>query len=466
MFEISWNFPWSSGDNCKIYVKFDDGSVSDEYNVGSNIQEMTWHLDNVLTALPLSTEDLTPPHVTSQGNEIFLREGDEYSLSGTVEYAGSGHSFTPNNENLQVEIQITYGSTDLSSFADVGDDGSWYTIMVLPMRQPLNPTMEISINLLNMPGVGVSLENTDYSITVDSNSPRVDWLYEPSTSLSVLESDRLTAVVVSICIDDEIGLSEADGLDVYWFIMRDGLLVSGTEKQATLPYLTTHSDDNGQVFEDELDFSPGLEGFVIQLGDKIMFSILSTDQAGNEIVSSGSSDEPRAFDLRIMDFNPTMDRYTISDSFPYQDSVVNITTFWNNDGLREGEITVNLYEMREDGIWVRESPDKTLQLDSKSTSTIVIFEWTAGEPGVIPILYVIVNDDFESPGWDDNDIVGISIQEPPTENSADSSTTYMMIGGILVVGVGIASFFFTRGRSDDEEYYYEDDDENDYYDED
>ena len=84
MFEISWNFPWSSGDNCKIYVKFDDGSVSDEYNVGNNIQEMTWHLDNVLTALPLSAEDLTPPHVTSQGNEIFLREGDEYSLSGTV----------------------------------------------------------------------------------------------------------------------------------------------------------------------------------------------------------------------------------------------------------------------------------------------------------------------------------------------------------------------------------------------
>jgi len=164
-----------------------------------------------------------------------------------------------------------------------------------------------------------------------------------------------------------------------------------------------------------------------------------------------------------MDFNPTMDRYIISDSFPYQDSVVNITTFWNNDGLREGEITVNLYEMREDGTWVRESPDKTLQLDSKSTSTSMIFEWTAGEPGVVPILYVIVNDDFENPI---NPVVGISVQEPPTEKSADSSTTYMMIGGILVVGVGIAAFFFTRGRSDDEEYYYEDDDENDYYDED
>jgi hypothetical protein len=158
-----------------------------------------------------------------------------------------------------------------------------------------------------------------------------------------------------------------------------------------------------------------------------------------------------------------MDRYTISDSFPYQDNVVNITTFWSNEGKREGEITVNLYEMRDDGTWNRESPDKNLQLDPTSTSISITFEWTAGEPGVVPILYVIVDDDFENPI---NPVVGISVQEPPTEKSGDTSTTYMMIGGILVVGVGIAAFFFTRGRSDDEEYYYEDDDDNDYYDED
>ena len=462
MFEISWNFPFASGDNCKPYVEIDDFSASDEYNVGNNHpQEMTWYLDNVLTAIPLSTEDLTPPHVLQQGDQIYLREGDEYSVSGTIEYSGSGISFVPSNENLQVEMEITYGTQVITSLADVDDTGSWYSTMVLPMRQPLTATMGISTNVLNIPGVGQSLENTDLSVIVDSNPPRVDWLYD--SSLSVLDSDRLIGVDVAICIDDEIGISETDGLDVYWYILRGGLLVSGTEGYANLPFVTTHSADDGQVFQDELDFQPSLDGFEIQDGDKIMFSILTTDKAGNPIEGSGSENDPRVFSLRIMEFNPVMDRYTISDSFPYQDSVVNITTFWSNEGKREGEITVNLYEMREDGTWNRESPDKTLQLDPMSTSTSMIFEWTAGEPGVVPILYVIVNDDFENPI---NPVVGISVQEPPTENSADSSTTYMMIGGILVVGVGIAAFFFTRGRSDDGEYYYEDDDENDYYDED
>ena len=126
------------------------------------------------------------------------------------------------------------------------------------------------------------------------------------------------------------------------------------------------------------------------------------------------------------------------------------------------KITVNLYEMKDDGSWVRESPDKNLQLDPKSTSTSITFQWTAGDPGIVPILYVIVNDDFDNPI---NPIVGISVQDAPTDDtSSDSSTTYMMIGVILVVGVGIAGFFFSRGRSDDEEYYYDDDDN--YYDED
>ncbi|HJO42900.1 MAG TPA: hypothetical protein QF508_05800, partial [Candidatus Thalassarchaeaceae archaeon] len=374
--------------------------------------------------------------------------------------SGSGASFIPSNENLQVEMQITYGTQVISSLADVDDVGSWYSTMVLPMRQPLTPTMGISIDVLNIPGEGQSLENTDLSIVVDSNPPRVDWLYD--SSLSVLDSDRLIGVDVAICIDDEIGISEADGLDVYWYILRGGLLVSGTEGYANLPFLITHSADNGQVFQDELDFRPSLEGFEIQEGDKIMFSVLATDRAGNEMVGSGSENDPRVFSLRIMEFNPVMDRYTISDSFPYQDSVINITTFWSNDGMRDGEITVNLYEMKDDGSWVRESPDKNLQLDPKSTSTSITFQWTAGDPGIVPILYVIVNDDFDNPI---NPIVGISVQDAPTDDtSSDSSTTYMMIGVILVVGVGIAGFFFSRGRSDDEEYYYDDDDN--YYDED
>ena len=460
MVEISWNFPFVSGDSCSPYVKIDDYSASDEYNVGNNIQGMTWYLDNVLTAVPLSTEDLTPPHVLAQGDEIYLRQGDEYSVAGTIEYSGSGASFIPSNENLQVEMQITYGTQVISSLADVDDVGSWYSTMVLPMRQPLTPTMGISIDVLNIPGEGQSLENTDLSIIVDSNPPRVDWLYD--SSLSVLDSDRLIGVDVAICIDDEIGISEADGLDVYWYILRGGLLVSGTEGYANLPFLITHSADNGQVFQDELDFRPSLEGFEIQEGDKIMFSVLATDRAGNEMVGSGSENDPRVFSLRIMEFNPVMDRYTISDSFPYQDSVINITTFWSNDGMRDGEITVNLYEMKDDGSWVRESPDKNLQLDPKSTSTSITFQWTAGDPGIVPILYVIVNDDFDNPI---NPIVGISVQDAPTDDtSSDSSTTYMMIGVILVVGVGIAGFFFSRGRSDDEEYYYDDDDN--YYDED
>ena len=121
-------------------------------------------------------------------------------------------------------MQITYGTQVISSLADVDDDGSWYSTMVLPMRQPLTPTMGITTNVLNIPGEGKSSDNIDLSIIVDSNPPRVDWLYD--TSLSILDSDRLIGVDVAICIDDEIGINEADGLDVYWYILLSLIHIS------------------------------------------------------------------------------------------------------------------------------------------------------------------------------------------------------------------------------------------------
>ena len=460
MFQLSWEFPWEDGQyGCKPSVSIMDDITEVAYQ--NNIGELTWELDNSLSAIPSQMVDITPPVVESQDLHLYLRQGDELELSGEIYYSGSGIAMTTIPDGLEVEMTIIYGTQQINSIAEVNEDGTWVASMTLPMRVPLNPTMGLTTSVLNLPGQGASAINEDAQVTVDSISPTVlfDQTNYPDSSLTTLESDLLEEVLVTVTIIDEIGMS-ADDLEVAWVFLRNNLPVAGTEDTGAIPLII--EDDGRDIFQGKLDFTPALEGFDVTNGDRILFWVTSTDRAGNEIQGLGSDDTPRTVALRIMQFVPSLDNVVVTPKDPFPDTTVVIETFWSNSGKRDGTIEINLYELTGDGKWRSESNTIDLDLPAETSSVYARFEWIAGDPGQ-PVLYIIVDDDFDNPA---HPISGLLVQQVITDDGGDDEMmTWVIIGGVFLVAVAMVGFFVNRSRTEDDEYYYEDD-EDSYYEED
>jgi hypothetical protein len=453
MFEISWEFPWEEGQyGCKPSVSVIDDITEVAYQ--NNIGELTWVLDNRLIAIPSSMEDLTPPIVTTDDIHLYLRQGDEFQMNGEIYYAGSGVLLSEIPDDLQVEMQIVYGTQEIDSVVGVAEDCTWTASMTLPMRVPLHANMGLTTLVLNVPGVGSSSENADAQVTVDSKSPTVffDQMNYPDSSLTVLESDLLEEVLVSVTIVDEIGLPNED-LQVAWIYLRDNLPVAGTEDTGRLAML--FDEEGRDIFQGDLDFSPALEGFEIENGDRILFWVTSTDRAGNMIQGLGSESAPRPVALRIMVFNPNLDSIVINPKDPFIDETVIIETFWSNDGKRDGTIEINLYELKDDNNWRTETATVELELLAETSSVYAVFEWTPGKEGQ-PVLYVIIDGDLDNPAYPVN---GILVKQPEEVGGGpDAGVTYGLMGAVVLMALALVGFFVMRSRGEDD-YYFEDDDD-------
>jgi len=461
-FQLSWDYPWEEGQlGCKPSISIVDDLNTVAYQ--NNIGELTWDLDNRYMAVPESVLDLTPPLIEPVGQMLYLRQGDEFQMDGTIYYAGSQVIASHIPEDLQVEIEVVYGTQEIDIVVDVEADGTFSGSMVLPSRVPLNPEMAVTTTVLNVPGLGSSGVNSDASVVVDSKSPQVlfNIAEYPDSSLTILDSDMLDDVTVTVTMVDEIGMVDGP-LQVAWVYVRDNGPVAGTETTGELMMIT--DGDTNDVYQAILDLNP-LNSMTIESGDYIWFWVTSTDRSGNEIIGSASAVAPRQVTLRIMEFLGQYTRSVINPTqTPIQGEILTIETFWENQGKREGELQVGLYELKDGGQWTeslstaRDGPI-ILSLPAESSSVYVEFQWESWQPGQ-PNLYLIVNDDFDNPY---QPITGINVQPPPVTDEASEESQMLMIGGVLLLAVLGIGMFMARGR-ETEDYYY--DDEEDYYEDD
>ena len=459
-FELSWDYPWEDGQlGCKPSISIEDDLNTVAYQ--NNIGELTWELDNMFMAVPEALVDLTPPSFDSTDDTLYLRQGDEFRMDGSIFYAGSQVLASEIPDDLQVEIEVIYGTQEVDVIVDVGSDGTFSGSMILPARVPLNPNMAVTTNVLNVPGSGSSMSNSDASVIVDSKAPQAlfNLADYPDSSLTILDSDMLADVTVTVTMVDEIGMMDGP-LQVSWVYVRSNGPVAGTEATGELVMII--DDDTNDVYQSELDLNP-LNDMRVEAGDYLWFWITSTDKSGNEIIGSGSESAPRQVTLRIMEFLGQYTRSVIKPGLtPTQGEILTIETFWENPGKREGELTVGLYELIEGGQW-RESLSTAstgplvVDLPAESSSVYAEFKWESWQPGQ-PNLYLIVNGDFDNPY---QPITGINVQPPATTDSGGEDSQMMVLGGVLIVVILGIAMFMLRGRETDD-YYYEDEDE-DYY---
>jgi hypothetical protein len=468
IFEVSWDFPWEDNQNsCKPSISIVDDFTTVAYQ--NNIGELSWYLDNKYVAIPDNIEDLTPPQAESQGVSVYLGKGDEFRMSGFVYHSGSGALAVNIPENLEVEFKVVYGTQEIKMSTSVNEDASFDGSMILPSRVPLNPTMPVSTEVLNVPGVGSSDINSDASVTVDSKAPTVlfDQSTYPDSSLVLLESDLINDVFVTVTMVDEIGMIEGP-LDVAWVILRSGAAVAGSENTGQLTMID--DGESKDVYQGYIDFTP-LNGMSIEQGDQIAFWVTSTDRAGNVVTGLGSESAPRMPTLRIMKFNPEYTRVVINPtSTPMVGDMLTLQTFWENDGKREGSITVGLYELNpESGQWspalttLSDGPTEII-LGAQSSSVNTQFQWESWSEGQ-PLLVLIMEDpetgemDWNNDNGRNIDLSGINVQPLPVD--AESNTGLYMVIGVAVIAVALVAILVMRTRGD-EDYYYDDDDDGEY----
>ena len=154
-FALSWEYPWEeSQSSCKPSVSIIDDLNTVAYQ--NNIGELSWILDNKLIAIPDTLVDNTEPVMEAVEGQLFLRQGDEFSISGSIVYAGSAVPISEIPDGLTVEAVVIYGSQSVSSDAGVTPESRFTIDVALPDRVPLSPYMGISVEVMNVPGLGSS----------------------------------------------------------------------------------------------------------------------------------------------------------------------------------------------------------------------------------------------------------------------------------------------------------------------
>ncbi|MEC7100287.1 MAG: hypothetical protein VXW80_00395, partial [Candidatus Thermoplasmatota archaeon] len=484
-FALSWEYPWEeSQSSCKPSVSIIDDLNTVAYQ--NNIGELSWILDNKLIAIPDTLVDNTEPVMEAVEGQLFLRQGDEFSISGSIVYAGSAVPISEIPDGLTVEAVVIYGSQSVSSDAGVTPESRFTIDVALPDRVPLSPYMLISVEVMNVPGLGSSESNEDYSVVVDSRSPTAlfDQISYPDSSLTIIESDRVDDVKVTVTINDEVGMQDGP-LQVSWVYLRGNSPVPGTEDGGELVMISegdrSSSSDWADVYQSRLDMT-AKNGMKIEAGDAIAFWVTSTDKAGNVISGLGSESAPKVPALRIMEFLGDYVRSVSSPTAPLMNEIVNIETFWENPGKRDGTIVVGLYELIyevdsngesserwQPSLTTAQTGDAEISLDADSTSVRYSFKWEASSPGQ-PNLYLVIDVDGDGTISEEDfkaaniAVGGISVTPPPSDDEGSTDNAIIMIGGVAIVAIGAIAFLMSR-RGTEEDMYYEDDDYEDYDDE-
>jgi len=464
-FKMSWDMPFDEQDfDCKPRVLVEDGLDQIESEV---LSSLSWRLDNRISAIPNFAEDLTAPIIPSLGTSLFLGQGDSFSITGAVYHDGSGVKIAEVTPDLTVKLSMVYGSGNYESLGEVDESGNFTVEMTLPNFQPINPTTTLTTSLIGTPGSSYSVSNSDASATIDTKSPTALFDVEqyPDSSLTVIETNSMKSVPVTITINEEIGMNYGP-LQVSWAFQRNGQLVPGSEDNGEIPWYS--STEGVHVYKGDIDFSPSAE-FNINDGDKVALWITSTDKAGNEVAGLGGPDNPRTPTIRVVEFDGQYTRSQITPTKnPLVGDKVTIVTYWENPGKDEGTITVGLYEQKVDGTFqpsistLMNGPVE-LYLAPGSTSVRAEFEYSPGQSGQ-PLLVLVVDGDYGNENYMNVEISDIEVGDLSDGSSGPNSGLFLIAGSLAVLISLMGAAFYVISKSGEGSYY--DEDYDDYYEED
>jgi hypothetical protein len=445
-FSMDWNTPTSNNWYVPGVTVTDDTATVANLN---NLNAMRWKLDNVLVAVATNLVDLTPPISEGDATTLNVQEGDELIVEGVVQYSATLVPIPVPSEGLEVRAQILVGSVVVEKVVDVQMGGLFNAPLVLPQRTPPAQQLPIELVVLNVPGSGSSLSNTDSSVIIDSNPPILvfDQFRFPSSSLLRLESDQLDAVQIDILVEDSGGMP-TDNITVNWEFYRNGLPRLGIGGSGELAFVSVEGEQSH--FMSQLDMRP-TDGQKLLVGDQIIIWFAGVDLAGNALEGDGTENSPRVPLLEIIEFVPLLSSWSITPVSPDYGDNVQIQAIFANDGLRAGSINVTLVE-NIDGEWHIHS-STILNLTSLDTDATIVFEWEAWKAGPAE-LYIYIDGDSENLLPVDE----FTVKGEEKSGAGESSTVLLIavVGVLAILVVGLLGVIVLRKPSESMDDYHDD----------
>ena len=477
-FTLDWDFDETIMPEYALpaIVVFDDDDLN-PVALLNNLGDIRWQLDNNLSVVVENMSDNTPPISMYSDEHIYVKPGDDITISGAIVYEKSGAQLTTlPQQGLEVGIETMYGNELLQEYAEVSPGGEWETGMILPSRSISEPLLTLNYHITGIPSPGDDATQIQTSVTVDEIAPVVQFVTAPLS----LDDEDLELLQFSVLILDDGGMPSGD-LQVNWAFMRNSLIMESGQSSAMIPYV---SDNSGTwTYFGSIDFTQGVN-VSLQDGDELIWWVDVIDLAGNNARGTGlSMIDPMRTDFTVLSFDVTVTNIEIAladGTTPRGNEVVEGTEISavvhvRNLGTKSGTVTVSLVEdMGQSRTWLTHGEMELSLSPGQSLETIPLLFETHGagsqnlyvnisgmdlwiENSMLPHCYSI-NANATCDLNVESDMPRVISQED-AESGLSGMTAIVSILALLLLGAGIAIVVLLRRDNSDESIFYDDDDE-------
>ena len=130
-FTLDWDFDETIMPEYALpaIVVFDDDDLN-PVALLNNLGDIRWQLDNNLSVVVENMSDNTPPISMYSDEHIYVKPGDDITISGAIVYEKSGAQLTTlPQQGLEVGIETMYGNELLQEYAEVSPGGEWLSLI-------------------------------------------------------------------------------------------------------------------------------------------------------------------------------------------------------------------------------------------------------------------------------------------------------------------------------------------------
>lgn len=477
-FTLDWTFDESVIPEYAMpsIVVYDDDDMN-PVALMTNLGEIRWQLDNDLEVVVDNMMDTTPPLSSSSADHIYVQPGDDLTFSGIVVYNKSGAQLMSLPEQgLEVNVETTYGTESLVSYAEVTADGSWTAGMILPSRSLIDSILTVGYSITGVPSPGADISDLETQITVDEASPVVQFSSVPLS----LDNEELEVQPFAILILDEGGMPEGD-LQVNWAFIRNSVILENGQSSGVIPFIANNAESWSYV--GSIDFTDGVN-VSLEDGDELIWWLDVTDKAGNSASGTGMSDiDPMNTAFTVLSFDVTVINIEIAladGTTPRGNEIVEGTEIGavvhvRNLGSKSGTVTIELMEdLGESRTWLSHDSVELSLSPGQTLETIPLLFETHGAGSQNLHINITGMD-----AWIDNSILphcfGINgtascdlnvetdmprvISQDDVSSGLGGMTIVISILVVLLGGAGLAIAILLRRDDSSDSMFYEDDDE-------
>jgi len=452
-FSLDWDFPETAkgGWNLPSIVLEDTDPVTNPgtYDlVLTNIGTNRWSLDNELMIEIVNMTDLSPPSTAGSSSLLYVAEGDEVSVTGVVKFANAQEPIETIPVDLLVNLDLNYGTEEVHGESVVlAEEGTFEIIVTLPTRALSDPRLPVKMSLSGIPiGDEYDVTNINSMIIVDSDAPTVSF---GANTFKGLKSDELSAVLVTVILNDDGGI--ADGpVELHWAFTNGfgGPELPGSRDSALIQQTSGGGPGTTSwTYQEAIDMSPNLR---LSIGDGLVVWVVTQDLAGNLPIGAGTEANKRYVEIDVQSFRLEISEINVLPTDPYVGETITISYLAKNIGNKAGEGNVSLQLKNDFGNWTTVSSNMVSLTDGQSFQPDP-FEYEIGSAGTLELRIIV--DGFEGEAIPVLGSGGAAINvESGERDEGGSLIVFIGIGGFILLAV-IGSIVFVIMRNRDEDDY-------------